>query len=181
MLPLDHPDRIQITFDDHRLVANDLVNHLACRRLTELNNEVASGLRSAPSGWDPTMALLRERAFGHRNRGRDPAQVCGCGGLFRTPQLRHDNRSVLVGCIHRVILGGSAVGLCAACFRLHPRDISPRFGDCCSRAGIPVRGRPPGRHRCSSRRLKRKVCQHEWNNELVPELPAIVADLRNAA
>ena len=22
MLPLDHPDRIQITFDDHRLVAN---------------------------------------------------------------------------------------------------------------------------------------------------------------
>ena len=26
MLPLDHPDRIQITFDDHRLVAN------ACRR-----------------------------------------------------------------------------------------------------------------------------------------------------
>ena len=24
MLPLDHPDRIQITFDDHRLVANGI-------------------------------------------------------------------------------------------------------------------------------------------------------------
>ena len=27
--------------------------------------------------------LLFKRAFGHRNRGRDSAQVCGCGGLFR--------------------------------------------------------------------------------------------------
>ena len=37
MLPDDHPDRIQITFDDHRLVANaglilpaTLGRHLAC-------------------------------------------------------------------------------------------------------------------------------------------------------
>ena len=33
--------------------ANDLVNHLACRRLTELNNEVASGLGSAPAAGTP--------------------------------------------------------------------------------------------------------------------------------
>ena len=39
----------------------------------------------------------------------------------------------------------------------------------------------PGRHRCRSRRLKRKVCQHEWSNEFVLELPAILADLRNVA
>ena len=45
--------------------ANDLVNHLACRRLTELNNEVASGLRFATRGWDPTLALLRERGLAH--------------------------------------------------------------------------------------------------------------------
>ena len=45
--------------------ANDLVNHLACRRLTELSNEVASGLGSAPGGWDPTLALLRERGLAH--------------------------------------------------------------------------------------------------------------------
>ena len=32
-----------------RLSASDLVNHLACRHLTELNHEVAVGLRVAPS------------------------------------------------------------------------------------------------------------------------------------
>ena len=34
MLPLEHPDRIQIAFDDHRLVANAgllLPTTLACR------------------------------------------------------------------------------------------------------------------------------------------------------
>ena len=45
--------------------ANDLVNHLACRRLTELNHEVAGGLRVAPGGWDPALALLRERGLAH--------------------------------------------------------------------------------------------------------------------
>ena len=47
--------------------ANDLVNHLACRRLTELNHEVASGLRVAPGGWDPALALLRERGLAHEH------------------------------------------------------------------------------------------------------------------
>ena len=51
-------DRIQFS-------ANDLVNHLACRHLTELNLEVTSGLRSAPGGWDPALALLRERGLAH--------------------------------------------------------------------------------------------------------------------
>ena len=32
-----------------RLSASDLVNHLACRHLTELNHEVAVGLRVAPN------------------------------------------------------------------------------------------------------------------------------------
>ena len=45
--------------------ANDLVNHLACRRLTELNHEVAGGQRFAPAGWDPTLELLRERGLAH--------------------------------------------------------------------------------------------------------------------
>ena len=45
--------------------ANDLVNHLACRRLTELNHEVASGIRGAPGGWDSALALLRERGLAH--------------------------------------------------------------------------------------------------------------------
>ena len=48
-----------------RLSASDLVNHLACRRLTELNHEVAAGLRVAPEHWDPTLDLLWERGLAH--------------------------------------------------------------------------------------------------------------------
>ena len=67
--------------------ANDLVNHLACRRLTELNNEVASGLRFAPSGWDPTLALLRERGLAHerayieylKDQGEQVTIIAGVG------------------------------------------------------------------------------------------------------
>ena len=46
-----------------RLSASDLVNHLACRRLTELNHEVAVGLRAAPEYWDPTLDLLWKEAW----------------------------------------------------------------------------------------------------------------------
>ena len=42
MLPLDHPDRIQIAFDDHRLVGNaglilpvTLAQHLGLRELVD--------------------------------------------------------------------------------------------------------------------------------------------------
>ena len=48
-----------------RLSANDLMNHLACQRLTELNHEVAVGLRVAPGHWDPTLDLLWERGLAH--------------------------------------------------------------------------------------------------------------------
>ena len=48
-----------------QLSASDLVNHLACRRLTELNHEVAVGLRVAPEHWDPTLDLLWERGLAH--------------------------------------------------------------------------------------------------------------------
>ena len=48
-----------------RLSAGDLVNHLACRRLTELNHEVAVGSRAAPGYWDPTLDLLWERGLAH--------------------------------------------------------------------------------------------------------------------
>ena len=48
-----------------RLSASDLVNHLACPHLTELNHEVAAGLRAAPGDWDPTLELLWERGLAH--------------------------------------------------------------------------------------------------------------------
>ncbi len=48
-----------------QLSASDLVNHLACRHLTELNAEVAVGARAAPSTWDPMLELLRRRGLAH--------------------------------------------------------------------------------------------------------------------
>ena len=48
-----------------QLSASDLVNHLACRRLTGLNREVTAGARTAPGNWDPTLQLLWERGLAH--------------------------------------------------------------------------------------------------------------------
>ena len=42
-----------------QLSASDLVNHLACRHLTELNYEEAVGERVAPSRWEPTLEVYR--------------------------------------------------------------------------------------------------------------------------
>src|SRR6185295_929686 len=42
-----------------------LSNHLACRHLTSLDREVALGMRSAPEGFDPRLATLRERGLAH--------------------------------------------------------------------------------------------------------------------
>ena len=48
-----------------RLSASDLVNHLACRHLSELNFEVVVRARAAPSHWDPTLELLQKRGLAH--------------------------------------------------------------------------------------------------------------------
>ena len=60
-----------------QLSASDLVNHLACRHLTELNSEVAVGERSAPSRWDPTLELLRQRGLAHERAYIDYLQCAG--------------------------------------------------------------------------------------------------------
>ncbi len=63
MLPLDHPDRIQITFDDRRLVANaglllpvTLAQHLGLRELVDHHLDL---------GWEAQFsgALARFRAL----------------------------------------------------------------------------------------------------------------------
>jgi uncharacterized protein len=48
-----------------RLSASDLVGHLNCRHLTELEKLVASGLSEAPKVWDPSLAALWERGSEH--------------------------------------------------------------------------------------------------------------------
>ena len=49
-----------------QLSASDLVNHLSCRHLTALNVAVEAGKMNPPSGWDPMLALLRERGLAHQ-------------------------------------------------------------------------------------------------------------------
>ena len=61
-----------------QLSANDLVNHLACGHLTELNLEVEAGLRSGPNSWDPSLELLRDRGLAHEQAYIGHLQNQGC-------------------------------------------------------------------------------------------------------
>ena len=51
--------------DSLLLSASDLVGHLNCRRLTELDLEVAFGALAKPDKWDPQLQLLWERGLRH--------------------------------------------------------------------------------------------------------------------
>ena len=51
--------------DSLLLSASDLVGHLNCRRLTELDLEVAFGALAKPHKWDPQLQLLWERGLRH--------------------------------------------------------------------------------------------------------------------
>ncbi|MDE0298986.1 MAG: TM0106 family RecB-like putative nuclease [Candidatus Poribacteria bacterium] len=48
-----------------RLTATDLVNYLSCHHLTFLNAEMASGLISPPSVYDPNLDLMVKRGIAH--------------------------------------------------------------------------------------------------------------------
>jgi hypothetical protein len=48
-----------------RLSASDLSNHLACRHLTVLDLDVATGGRSAPAWISPDAQILQERGIAH--------------------------------------------------------------------------------------------------------------------
>jgi len=64
-----------------RIAATDLANHLACRRLTELDRLVAHGDLERPAWRDPMAAVLEERGLAH-----DSCCRCGfsCGRLALT-------------------------------------------------------------------------------------------------
>ena len=52
--------------EDHvQLSASDLVNHLYCQHLTELDLKVAEGALAKPHHWDPLLEILRERGRRH--------------------------------------------------------------------------------------------------------------------
>ena len=77
MLPLDHPDRIQITFDDRRLLANaglllpvTLAQHLGLRELVDhhldLGNAPGRGRCVAHRGDRPGARFHGQGAIHHR-------------------------------------------------------------------------------------------------------------------
>ena len=47
--------------DNIVLSASDLVGHLNCGHLTELDMQVANGALAKPKLWDPLLEILRER------------------------------------------------------------------------------------------------------------------------
>ena len=58
--------------------AGDLVSHLACRYLTELNSKVAEGILTAPSDRDPMLELLLQRGLSHEQDYVQHLEEAGC-------------------------------------------------------------------------------------------------------
>jgi hypothetical protein len=74
--------------DAFRVSACDLVGHLNCRNLTELDLAVAKGSLAKPKSWaDPLLDVLRERGIRHeeayvdhlREEGRTVQTIPGVG------------------------------------------------------------------------------------------------------
>ena len=61
-----------------RFGAGDLVNHLACRYLAELNTQMAEGVLAAPGDRDPMLDLLRQRGFAHEEGYVQHLEESGC-------------------------------------------------------------------------------------------------------
>ena len=88
MLPLDHPDRIQITFDDRRLVANaglllpvTLAQHLGLRELVDHHLDLGNAPGRANPG-DKMLTLVASALAG--GDCIDDADVLRTGGTAQT-------------------------------------------------------------------------------------------------
>jgi hypothetical protein len=89
-----------------QLSASDLVGHLNCRNLTELDLAVAKGILPKPWVWNPLLDVLRERGLRHeqgyidhlRAGGLDVETVAGVGleavRLFHRIGLTSSGRTV---------------------------------------------------------------------------------------
>ena len=84
MLPLEHPDRIQIAFDDHRLVNNaglllpaTLAQHVGLRELVDRHLDLGRAPGLANTG-DKMMALVASALAG--GDCIDDAEVLRAGG-----------------------------------------------------------------------------------------------------
>ena len=91
-----------------QLSASDLVGHLNCRNLTELDLEVAKGALAKPKVWNPLLDVLRERGLRHeqgyvdylRAKGLDVETIGGVGldaeAVAATTEAMRLGRAVIV-------------------------------------------------------------------------------------
>ena len=114
MLPLDHPDRIQIAFDDHRLVANaglllpvTLAQHLGLREIVDNHVDLADAPGRANP--DDKMRTLVASALAGGDCIND-ADVLRTGGTAGA-RLRGQ------GAIHPPLSRGQALGTFLRSFR----------------------------------------------------------------
>ena len=104
MLPRNHPDRIQITFDDHRLVANaglllpaTLAQHLGLWGLVDHHLDLGSAPGRSNTG-DKMMTLVASALAGgdcidDADALRTGGTACTLGGTVKapsTPRFRED-------------------------------------------------------------------------------------------
>ena len=92
MLPLEHPDRIQIAFDDHRLVANaglllpvTLAQHLGLRELVESHLDLGDAPGRANTG-DKMLTLVA-------------SALAGCDCIDDADALRTGETACTLGCV----------------------------------------------------------------------------------
>ena len=84
MLPLEHPDRIQIAFDDHRLVNNaglllpaTLAQHVGLRELVDRHLDLGDAPGRANAG-DKMLTLAGPPAFSVSRPRRPPPWAPSC-------------------------------------------------------------------------------------------------------
>lgn len=75
------------------LSAQDLVGHLNCQTLTQLDIEVAHQARAKPSHWDPLLDILRERGLRHEKAFLEHLRANG-SAITTVPGVDIDDVSV---------------------------------------------------------------------------------------
>ena len=90
------------------LSASDLIGHLSCQHLTELDVSVANGVVAKPKFWDPLLDILRERGARHereyvdylRANGFSVVEIVGVGvddeAIARTREAMQSGAEIIV-------------------------------------------------------------------------------------
>jgi uncharacterized protein len=93
--------------DALQLSASDLVGHLNCRHLTNLDLAVAEGRLAKPLAWNPAADILRERGARHEKAFVD--YLVAAGYHVKIINGVSDDRSARVQTIDAMRLGADIV------------------------------------------------------------------------